>query len=108
MAVIQFKPCRLSYLVASAGYEDDNGNYHPGEESWEDDIKCGYTPAGKANEIKYEDGSVAVYTYMVTLPRNCKEFAIGDRVRIKMLNGRTQYFTVKSFVRYQLQCKIWV
>lgn len=108
MAVLQFKPSRLSYLIALPGYEDDNGNYHPGEQSWEGDIECGYSPAGAANVITYEDGSTAVYSYTVTLPISCKNFAKGDRVRIKMLNGLLQEFTVKSFMRYQLQCKIWI
>lgn len=98
----------MSYLVAQPGYEDGNGDYHPGEQSWEGEIKCGYTPAGEANELKFEDGSTKVYSYTVTLPRDCRDFAIGDRVRLLMLNGQIQEFTVKSFLRYQLQCKMWV
>lgn len=108
MAVLQIRPNRLSYLVAQPGYEDDNGDYHPGEQSWEGDIKCGCTPSGAANVITYEDGSTAIYSYTVTLPVTCKDFAKGDRVRVEMLNGQTQEFTVKSFIRYQLQCKIWI
>ena len=108
MAVLQFKPCRLSYLVATPGYEDDNGDYHPGEQSWEGYIKCGYAPAGQSNEIKFDDGSVSVYSYTVSLPCDCKDFAIGDRVRITMLDGQPHEFTVKSFHRYQLQCKLWI
>jgi len=108
MAVLIFKPCCLSYLVTSPGHEDDNGDYHPGEESWEGDIECGMVPAGKANEIKFEDGSVKVYSYTVTLPTKCHDFSVGDRVRILMLDGKSRDFEVKGFHRYQLQCKIWV
>lgn len=108
MAVLDFKPSRMSFLVALPGYEDGNGDYHPGEQSWEGDIECGYSPAGQANEIKFEDGSVKVYSYTVTLPRACREFEAGDRVRIKMLNGKWQEFSVKGFQRYQLQCKMWI
>lgn len=108
MAVLLFKPCRLSYLEAVPGYEDGNGDYHPGEEIWGDEIECGYTPAGAANEIKSEDGSVRVYSYTVSLPKECRDFQIGDRVKIRMLGGQWQEFTVKSFMRYQLQCKLWI
>lgn len=108
MAVLQLKPCRLSYLIATPGYEDENGDYHPGENYWKGCIECGYAPAGSANEIKFEDGSVKVYSYTVTLPRDSRDFAIGDRVKIKMLDGQWHEFTVKGFQRYQLQCKMWI
>lgn len=94
--------------MATPGYEDDNGDYHPGEQSWEGDMECGCAPAGAANEIRFEDGSVRVYSFTVSLPRDCRDFAIGDRVRIMMLGDRWQEFTVKSFLRYQLQCKMWI
>lgn len=108
MSVLRFKPNRLSYLVAYPGYEDDNGDYHPGESYWSDEIKCDIQPAGAANEIKFGDGSTKVYSYDITLPKNCKSFKIGSLVKIKMLDGQWQEFTVKSFQRYQLQCKMWL
>lgn len=108
MAVLQLKPSRLSYLIANPGYEDDNGDYHPSFDSWEGDIKCGYAQGGNSNEIKFEDGSLAVYSYTITLPRDCKDFVKGDRIRLLMLNGEEKEFTVLGFQRYQLQCKIWV
>lgn len=108
MAVIDFKPCSLSYLVANPGYEDDNGDYHEGTFVWEGDIECGIVPAGEANELKFEDGSVKVYSYTVTLPYDCKQFSVDDRVRIRMLDGQYREFSVKGFHRYQLQCKLWI
>lgn len=108
MAVLKLKQSRLSYLVANPGYEDDNGDYHTGVQSWKGDIKCGYAPAGAASEITYEDGSVEVYSYTLSLPSDCRDFSIGDRIRIEMLGGQWQEFTVKSFIRYQLQCKMWI
>ncbi len=108
MAVLSLKPCRLSYLVATPGYEDGNGDYHPGEETWKGDVECDMVPAGKANEIKYDDGSVRVYSYTVTLPTGCRDFEVGDRVRMRLLNGEIRYFEVKGFHRYQLQCKMWI
>lgn len=108
MAVLEFKPKRLSYLVSENGYEDENGDYHSGESRWEGEIECGTVPAGKANEIKFDDGTVKVYSYTVYLPSDCRDFEIGDRVRIKALDGRDREFEVISFHRYQLQCKMWV
>lgn len=109
MAVLDFAAYRLSYLEMTPGYEDDNGDYHPGSQTWEGDIKCNLVPAGEANEIKYEDGRTFIYSYSVTnLPRTCRNFKVGDRVRIKMLDGEWQNFSVKGFHRYQLQCKMWV
>lgn len=108
MAVLNIKPNSLSYLDSVPGHTDENGDYHPGESHWEGNIECGVVPAGKANEIKFEDGSVKVYSYTVTLPADCRSFSIGDRVRINMLDGTEREFEVKSFHRYQLQCKMWI
>lgn len=108
MAVVEFKKCRLSYLVADPGYEDENGDYHSGETRWEGDIECNVVPAGSANEIKFDDGSVKVCSYTVSLPANSRPFVIGDRVRIKMLDGNTREFEVKDFKPYQLQNKMWI
>lgn len=108
MAVIEFKKCRLSYLVTVPGYEDENGDYHIGESKWEGDIECNIVPVGSANEIKFDDGSVRVCSYTVSLPANCQQFSIGDRVRIKMLGGIVRDFEVKDFKPYQLQCKMWI
>lgn len=108
MAVLQFKPSRLSYLITNPGYEDENGDFHTSTSQWEGDIECGYATAGASNEIKFEDGTVKVYSYTVTLPRDCRDFADGDRVRLIMLNGKEREFSVKGFQRYQLQCKMWI
>lgn len=108
MSVLEFKPNSLSYLDSVPGHDDENGDYHPGVSRWVGDIECGVVPAGKANEIKFEDGTVKTYSYTVTLPVDCRDFAIGDRVRVKMLDGLEREFEVKSFHRYQLQCKMWI
>lgn len=108
MSVLEFKPHRLEYLVTSPGYEDEEGNYHPGESTWEGDIECDAVPSGKSEEMTFEDGIVRKYSYTVYLPNNCKDFAIGDRVRISLLGEVKREFEVKGFHRWQHQCKIWV
>lgn len=108
MSVIDFIPHHLSYLISEPGYEDDNGDWHEGKEEWSEQIKCHATAAGSANQITYEDGTAANYSYTVgRLPKDIREFKIGERVRLNVL-GEEREYTVKGFQRYQLQSKIWV
>lgn len=108
MAVVNRNPHRLQYLVSTPGYDDESGNYHPGSSDWEGSIPCDAVPAGKAEEMEFEDGAIRRYSYTVCLPGNCRTFAIGERVKISMLGGIEREFEVKGFNRYQLQCKIFV
>lgn len=108
MSVVKIKPDRLSYLVPGKGYEDEYGDYHPGEASWEGDIKCDAVTSGKATERTFEDGVIRTYSYEVTLPAYSKDFAIGDRVKILFYGGVEREFEVKGFDRKQHQCKLWV
>lgn len=110
MAVLKIKPHRLSYLVTSPGYEDENGDYHEGESHWsEESIRCDAVPAtGEAAEREFEDGVVRKYSYTAYLPADCPDFEIGDRVKLHLLGGVERVFEVKGFQRWQLQCKMWV
>lgn len=105
---MKLKPDRLSYLVPGNGYEDEEGDYHPGEASWQGDIPCDAVTSGKAAERVFEDGVIRAYSYEVTLPSYAKDLAIGDRVRILFYGGIEREFEVKGFDRKQHQCKIWV
>lgn len=108
MAIIEIKPDRLSYLIPGNGYEDGDGDYHPGEPSWKGDIPCDAVTSGKAAERTFEDGVIRAYSYEVTLPNDAKDFAIGDRVKILFYGGIEREFEVKGFDRKQHQCKLWV
>ena len=108
MPVIKIKPDRLSYLVTNNGYEDEEGDYHPGEASWKGDIRCDAVSSGKATERTFEDGVIRAYSYEVTLPVCSKDFSIGDRVKILFYGGIEREFKVKGFDRKQHQCKLWV
>ena len=107
MSVLDIKPHRLSYLVAGEGYEDENGDYHEGESHWEGEIECDAVPKGAAVEKEFEDGVVRTYSHEVYLPADCRDFCIGDRIRIDLL-GCDREGTVKGFHRYQYQCKMWI
>ena len=108
MSVLQLKPHKLSFLISSQGYEDENGDYHTGNDVWSDyEIDCGVVSSGKSTEIKFEDGKVDYYSYTITLPRHCREFHRGERIRISFSGGTQKELVVKGFFRYQLQSKIW-
>lgn len=108
MSVIELKPHLLSYRVTTEGYEDDNGDWHEGSETWSDPIQCHAVPAGRANEITFADGTTSTYTYTIgRLPSDFREFKIGEDVRLDV-EGLVREFQVKGFHRYQLQSKLWV
>lgn len=65
--------------------------------------------AGKANVITIPDGSAKNYSYTIyNLPRACRDFEYGDKIRVKLFGNEVKEFVVLGFHRYQLQCKIWV
>lgn len=110
MAVISLKPHTLEYEIKTKdGYEDSLGDFHEGKTEWSGSIKCDAVPSnGKANEIRFEDGSVHSYSYIIYLNSDVREFVIGDRVRLTLYGGVKKVFSVKGFQRYQLQAKLWV
>lgn len=107
MAVLSIKPYRLQYQVTTPGYEDENGDFHPGESYWEGDIECDAVPAGKADERTFEDGSVKKYSFTIYMKPNSRKFVIGEKVRLFRL-GEVYEYEVKGFMPYQHQCKIWI
>lgn len=109
MAVLNLKPHTLRYLIVSDGYEEENGDYHEGESLWSEiSIPCDVVPAGKANEVAFEDGVVKTYSYIVYLSKDCIDFKLGDRIKICLFGETEREFEVKGFHRYQHQCKMWI
>lgn len=109
MAVLQRNPDILSYLVVSDAYEDEYGDYHVGQESWEGEIHCDAVSNSQAKTIKFPDGTKYEYSYEVcNLPSDVREFRVGEKVRIQFFGGNVEEFTVQGFHRFQKQCKIWV
>ncbi|WP_300701315.1 hypothetical protein [Bacteroides sp.] len=104
----QFRPHRLQYQVLSEGYEDENGDYHSGEFRFEGDIPCRFEPNGKATTIAFEDGKTYVYQYVVYLDQNCREFKIGDIIRLLSNRSTIAEKQVQGFHRGQLNAKLWV
>lgn len=108
MAALRFKSHTIQKLVKTGASVDSNGDYHDGVlVPVGDPIACDIVVAnGRSNEISFEDGVVNKYQFVVYLPTDCEGFHIGDRVRLNREN-RVVDLTVKGFVRYQLQCKLF-
>ena len=106
------KPHILSVLTKSEEYEDENGDFHAGKETWVEVCRCDAVPAGQANKITTPDGMELQYAYTIYLPKGTREFHTGEKVRISFFGNGTldekKDFSVKGFHRYQHQCKMWV
>lgn len=112
MPILKMKPHRLEVFQDAQGYEDENGDFHAGTPSWIDYICCDAVPAGRASSIATPDGKEEIYSYVLYLPKECREFKLGERVRVSFFeNGQSidkKEFTVKGFHAYQHQCKMWL
>ena len=104
----QFRPHILQYQVTIGEYEDEIGDYHPGDSHFEGDIPCRFEPNGKANTIAFEDGKTYVYQYVVYLNQNCREFEYGDIIRLLSDGVVVEEKQVQGFHRGQLNARLWV
>lgn len=113
MAVLDFAAHTLDYQIKGGGHKDRlTGDYITEPDTWiERYCKCDIVPNGKADTIALPDGQFEQYQYTIyNLPRNCRKFEYGDKVRVRMFDSDddVREFSVKGFHRYQLQCKMWV
>lgn len=113
MPILKMKPHTLEVLNVTAGYEDENGDYHKGTQEWVSLCKCDVVPAGSANKITLPDGVEVQYSYTIYLPKKTRTFKVGEKVRVKFfgetdLQDEKKEFVVKGFHAYQHQCKMWV
>lgn len=109
MAILDMTPCYLLTCKSEPSYVDENGNRHQGRDEWHKYMKCDVVPAGKANEKDFGDGKVQTYTYTIYIyDKNCRDFALGEKVKFCKGCSSSKEFFVKGFHRYQYQCKIWI
>ncbi len=104
----QFRPHILQYQVTTGEYEDEIGDYHPGDSHFEGNIPCRFEPNGKATTIAFEDGKTYVYQYVVYLDQNCREFKYGDNIRLLRDGVVVEEKQVQGFHRGQLNARLWV
>ena len=109
MSVFNLKPHKLEYEVSGSPMLMDNGDFIEGDKKWRGGIQCNAVPlTGKASEIRFEDGTTKVCSFVVYLDKNVRNFTLRENVRIYMLDGSIKIGRVKGFVRYQTHCKLWV
>ena len=112
MPILKMKPHILEVLILTEEYEDENGDFHKGQEEWVELCRCDAVPAGEAREITLPDGVTVAYSYTIYLPKKTREIVTGEKVRVSFFGDGTlqekKEFSVKGFHRYQHQCKMWV
>lgn len=108
MAILKFKNCILQRAIVVGGYEDSLGDYVEGDIEWGDSIKCDIVQSsGEANVANYDDGAIEKNSYVAYASRNCPTLKLGERVKLITDYDEIET-TVKNFIRYQLQTKIWL
>ena len=110
MSILDFRASYVEYLDGSTeGYYDKRGEWHDGNERWCFLAKCNVMQAGQESVVTLPDGKQVHYTYTLGgLPRDCRKFVYGERIRIHVLGeGEYDERMVKGFQRYQFQSKIY-
>lgn len=109
MATISLKPHAIQYQCGADGYEDEDGDYHESSSEWVTINDCDIVPNGEARTIALQDGTQKEYSYTIYLPNNCKEFELGEKVRLIFFGNLSEKeYEVLGFHRYQLQSKMWI
>lgn len=109
MATLSLKPHAIQYQCGADGYEDENGDWHDGLSRWVTLNDCDIVPNGQANTITIEDGTQKEYSYTIYLRNDCKEFELGEKIKLVFFNKTvSKEYLVLGFHRYQLQAKIWI
>ena len=108
--MLNFRPHKLQVVSYTGGGLDENGVPQPDTETVEE-MPCRIEPNGSAQQISFEDGTAHIYTYSIYLNQDCREFAIGEKVRLFGLDGEIdndKEFKVLGFFRNQLNARLWV
>lgn len=107
MGVLNFKKYKVTPIIAIDGYEDENGDFIQGTNTYGEPEICDAVPNGKANEISFDDGVARKYSFECKLSPKCREFNLGERV-ILQREGKEYELVVVGFVRYQQSSKLWL
>ena len=73
-------------------------------------MECDIKPAMDENPIiRTIDATYVEYDYIVYLSTKCRNFNIGELVKLTMFGkDEERVYCVTGFHRYQLQCKMWI
>lgn len=102
-------PYKLEVFVKSDATMDENGNWIPGSEEWQDFGKCrdedslSSTKTISNDQIKYE------YTWLIQCPKKLKPIDIGSTIRVIGRNGEERLNGEVLRVKHdQFHSRIWV
>ena len=109
--MISFRPHKILYTRTTEGSINDEGIFVEGvNELVDDNILCRIESNGKARPIVLPDGNSYVYSYVVYLDIDVRDFHYGEIVQIQDNNGTiiVQSMEVKGFFRSQLNSKLYL
>ena len=108
--MLDFRPHKLQVVTSTGGGFDENGIPLPDVESTEE-MPCRIIPNGSAAQIRFDDGTAHIYSYSIYLDQDCRQFHVGEKVRLIGLDGEQENdmeFRVLGFFRNQLNARLWV
>ena len=108
MSVLSLKPHKIQLYKAGQSYRKENGDLVNEQPVFQFEEPCDVVSSGKASERQFEDGKRKTYSFTVYLDKKCKDYHIGDHVKLLLNTGAVYDFVVLGFVRYQTQAKLWV
>lgn len=109
MAVLKLFGYTLQWKEETEPYYDEQGDLVVNTATWSEGVKCDIAHAGgHATITNYEDGQKVGYSHVVYMKTSVPDFHYGQHVRV-IKDGIIIIETdVKGFMRYQLQCKLWL
>lgn len=108
--MLNLRPHILKAVTFVSGGKDSFGRPLPDTETVTE-IPCRIESNGSASQVHYEDGVAHNYSFMVYLNNDCREFHVGDKVRLSGLDGNIdsdKEYEVLGFFRNQLNARLWV
>ena len=108
--MLDFRPHKLQVINFTAGGYDENGVPLPDTEDTEE-LPCRIVPNGSAAQVHFEDGVAHNYSYTIYLNQDCRQFHVGEKVKLIGLDGEQEndkQFVVLGFFRNQLNARLWV
>ncbi len=108
--MLDFRPHKLQVITFTAGGYDENGVPLPDTEATEE-LPCRIVPNGSAAQVRFDDGVAHNYSYSIYLDHDCRQFHVGEKVKLIGLDGEQEndkQFEVIGFFRNQLNARLWV
>lgn len=107
--IVELRPHTISKISTSIEF-DDNGNPIPQIEIENSSIPCLFARNSTAKSISINgDGERFIYSYEVSLSRDCEDFNIGDIVVLRDNSGViVARMEVKGFTRQRFNSTLWM